>query len=484
MTLRNHFRQIPAVAILIVCLFSGCSGKVEKGAAANPERVRTDKSIKFDFAVYLLPTSTGDPQKIFRETAAKEYPALKVVPEIQGESQEMRVAGDSQANAGKEYAPPDLQALRHDGVGLTPDQERSLQKSDRAFILHFAQPGGLRWVALRTANQLVETVARRTRGLIWDEETRQVFTPDAWHQRRLASWDDDVPRIASQTLIHSYRNGDFVRAITLGMAKVGLPDVVVTNFTWSSENQVGSLINAFCQILAEGAAISVPGKYELNLTEIKNLESKKNQTGVLKANASGLAYLWLDKGRWEEGDPRNRLIELSAKRYSEPDVHARQEKMLQCLYGSRDGVRSIEHTEELLQASRSARMKLSDFKTAFNKGLAPGEYIEVKAPFRTRAGGNEWMWVEVTKWSGDKIEGLLRNTPEEVPNLYSGQLVRISEQDIFDYIHTNPDGTQEGNTTGEIIKKMSAERDTEGHSFRDGKLPFAVKHGMPGCQPD
>lgn len=82
------------------------------------------------------------------------------------------------------------------------------------------------------------------------------------------------------------------------------------------------------------------------------------------------------------------------------------------------------------------------------------------------------MWVEVTKWKGDDIEGILENDPEEVPGLRAGQRVNVRQQDVFDYLH-NFDNTTEGNTTGEIIKKMT---ENEG-----GLKPTAGSITLPKC---
>jgi uncharacterized protein YegJ (DUF2314 family) len=85
--------------------------------------------------------------------------------------------------------------------------------------------------------------------------------------------------------------------------------------------------------------------------------------------------------------------------------------------------------------------------------LAPGEFIQVKSPFDTPDGGREWMWVEVTSWTGDKIKGLLSNEPFNIPDLHAGQVVEVSEADVFDYIRRLPDGTQEGNETSKVMKE-------------------------------
>ena len=92
-------------------------------------------------------------------------------------------------------------------------------------------------------------------------------------------------------------------------------------------------------------------------------------------------------------------------------------------------------------------------RKAFNKGLAPGEFLQVKAGFATPDGEKEWMWVEVTAWNDDKIRGLLRNEPYKILKLHGGQVVKIAESDVFDYLYRHADGVEEGNDTGRIIEK-------------------------------
>ena len=79
--------------------------------------------------------------------------------------------------------------------------------------------------------------------------------------------------------------------------------------------------------------------------------------------------------------------------------------MLSSMFGSEDSPVAVKHDEELLVASRRARAKLPALRAAFDAGLAPDEYIQVKAPFQRPDGKNEWMWVEVTSWKGDSHAG-------------------------------------------------------------------------------
>jgi uncharacterized protein YegJ (DUF2314 family) len=93
---------------------------------------------------------------------------------------------------------------------------------------------------------------------------------------------------------------------------------------------------------------------------------------------------------------------------------------------------------------------------AFDAGLQPGEYIQVKAPFTIPDRGHEWMWVEITRWRGKTITGTLRNEPVEIRNLDAGQVVQVREDDVFDYIYSYPNKHSEGNNTGKILERLES----------------------------
>ena len=178
---------------------------------------------------------------------------------------------------------------------------------------------------------------------------------------------------------------------------------------------------------------------------------REPQVTTLKPNATGIALLSLHEGTWEEGDPKNRLIEITFDRGVGVDIHAKQDQIISATFGSEDSISYVKHDEQLKAASLRARANLPALRTEFNRGLAPGEFIQLKAPFDIPAGGQEWMWVEVISWKGDHIEGLLKNEPFNIPSLHAGQIVQVSEKKVFDYIRQHADGTREGNETSELI---------------------------------
>lgn len=426
--------------------------------------------IRFNYSVYLLPGRSNGKQALAlcNQLLQKQYNTLKLVeqiPEHPAHLQEPLINAHLESDVQKNYAPPTIESLKYRGEGLSSEQGKQLQKSREAIILQFGHSKEHVWGSLLLATRLAEDLARKTGGFILDQETRQVFTPDAWHKKRLESWTGNVPTLGTQFTIDLYPTDESVRAITLGMAKFGLPDVVVQRLPQSSSSQVGNLINIFAQSMGEGAIFSSSGKFRANIHSIGDEHLRNSQLKALKPHALGTACLFLKPGKPEEGDPNNRLVELSAELYSGPDPLSRQDNMLTSLFGWEDVAHNVEHTEELLAESRRERAKLPALHRDFDAGLKPAEYIDVKAPFSAPGGGREWMWVEITHWKGKTITGTLQNEPVDVKNLRAGQIVEVREDDVFDYIRYYPDKHMEGNTTGKILERLESQpRSAPDHS--------------------
>ena len=133
-----------------------------------------------------------------------------------------------------------------------------------------------------------------------------------------------------------------------------------------------------------------------------------------------LRAICLSVGKREEGDADNRLIEIAFPGPAD-EVQVRQVALLGEILGSEDSVAYLAHDAELLAMSRRARTRLiAKHKARYLKGPPFREHLLVKAPFLTPEGGNEWMWLEVVRWQGHTIRGVLDNDPVEVPSLKAG----------------------------------------------------------------
>lgn len=440
-------RAVLATALLLV----SCGRKPNGSTNLFPDGSPMAPVIRFQYAVYCLPKHTKDPFLALRKILARDLSRAELVDKLPENPQRMFVRAHLETNVPKSYAPLDFDEVAKFGHGLSKKQNMQFQRSQEAFILDFAHPSRDVWRGLRSANQVVEELAREMNGFVWDEETRRVYTPDAWRNEVIASWTGAVPNVSDLTRIDEYQKGEFVREVTLGMKKFGLPDVTVPELDTSSEKSVGSLIDLFTQSLVEGRTIPKSGRYRLDLHAIQNLALRDSQLRSLKSNAAGVACVTPKNGVRDEGDADNRLLSLYFEEYPGPDSHAQLQGALDGLFGWEDSIQYINHTEEVLEASRKARAELPRLRADFAAGLKPGEYILVKSPFEIPGGGNEWMWVEIRAWHGNDIEGLLENTPENVPNLTAGQLVKVREDQVFDYSRHLADGNEEGNTTAKFI---------------------------------
>ena len=151
-----------------------------------------------------------------------------------------------------------------------------------------------------------------------------------------------------------------------------------------------------------------------------------------------------------EGDPDNRLMQIIFPGPAE-QLFERQLAAAETLAPSGDKVTRIAHDEELLAASATAKQEFLAMREQFADGIPELHNLAVKAPFPTASGGSEFMWVSVTSWNGNTLEGVLDNDPQDVPSLRLGSKVKVEADTIFDYIYRKPDGTQSGGKTVEIM---------------------------------
>lgn len=409
-------------------------------------------NISYQFAIYLIPDcAKKDPAKTATTHAQTHIPNFNLTTSINTSTKKPLLDINIINDAHTEYSPPDEQSLHYFGHDISAEDGKKLQKSTTAIILNFSYPIDYVLTGMQDALSFTHKLAETCNGLIWDESTREIFSPNEWHKRRIASWGKDGPNITKHTVIHAYKNTEFIRAISLGMQKFNLPDIVINDFTWTNNDPMAHLINIVGQSLLEGNKVDDGLTLRVNLHKIRNETLKKSILLSLKENASAQAVIPLKPAKPEEGDPDNYLLEIDFGNQQGNGLQEKQEAFISRFFGSEDKVIYVNHDEEIKAASAAAKKKLPQLKKDFNKGLKPGEYIYLKAPFKTPEDTNEWMWIEVIGW-GDTIKGILQNDPFNIPTLRAGAEVYVSKDEIFDYLRNFPDGTTEGNETGKLIQ--------------------------------
>ena len=361
-------------------------------------------------------------------------------------------------NIHDEYAPPSGDSLRYFGKGFSIEQGELLNKSNQAIVVSLAFPTEKALLANKQATRLLLSMAKNYGGFIWDEDTREIFTRDAWNELRVQPWNDTWPNISNHIATHAYQPNDlFARAVTLGMVKFGLPDITINNFSWSMNNQIGNFINLLAQNLLEGYELNSKGELTLSIASLKNTNAKEYLSSLVFENSVTEILVKVTPSSGEEGDPDNRIIEVVFEDHPGENLQEKQERLLDSVFGWKESISLVQHNAAILDASNRAKAKLSKLQIEFTKGLEPGGHISLKAPFKTPDDNNEYMWIDVIDWRNSHISGLLKNEPFNIPELKGGSTVSIDQSLVFDYIRYYGDGRSEGNETGELIMKYQTQ---------------------------
>ena len=427
-------------------------GVVDGGRPVAAGPLRADR-FAYQFAIYHLPRPAtnaarvvarllGGPLVLGAATTAGQTPARPTVwveqPPI------------------AQFPPPSEASLQYRGRGLSERDRKAVAASRALTVLAFAGPGDAAMATYHQALVLAGDVAAATGGLIYDVETRDLFTPAAW-SARLQRWQDGTPDVVLHVTIDSYRDGDLVRMVTLGMAKLALPDLAVRDVAGADVKSMGTLINLVCATFVERPMLVRAGELDVSIDQLRQPDVRRWANAGLFPGAERKATIRLAAVEPDEGDAENRLVEIE---FPGPaaELQVRQDALLSRLLGAREGpVRRIDgnYDREVLEVSRRARDAALALKPRYRDAPPLNEELMVKAPFLTPRGQKEWMWVEVVRWRGKTIKGVLRNDPVEVVRLAAGAHVEVQEDAIFDYLLTKPDGTTVGNETGPLIERQA-----------------------------
>jgi len=463
-----QFQKVSWLLSLLAGGLVGCSDKAPAPTAAHVPSgdVRSD-SIFYGVVFYHDVEPQGAAWTAVSNLVQRFFPgmAFYVDPPQQTNASLPYVAFEAETAPFKNFPVPDTDYFKYAGRGLSPEDIAVMQQARQAHRLILLAGRDDAWRLGRKLTELALEYAESQQAFIRDDATREVFTKEAWRETRLASWPEgELPDIRKQITIHLYRANDdepYLRAITLGMEKFALPDVVIERLIGSDNRSGGNLINVFCQTLAENPVVMNGAKYQLRLEALQTARLKTAYEELLLNKAEKVAALELLRGKWQEGDPDNELIELSFRHGRGKTEDERRESVLSKFWGAADAVKAVKHTDEILETSTRAKEKMAQLRPHYVAGLAPGERLMVKGPFARDDGGNEWMWVEVTQWTNpSRLEGILQNDPFYIRKLKAGAIVTVAAKDVFDYIFYHTDGTEEGNDTGVLLEKQSGAVDT------------------------
>jgi uncharacterized protein YegJ (DUF2314 family) len=452
-TLARRAEEAPAAGVQGVAAGAGSAPPAKlEGPLAVSKRVIL-------LGVYAASPVAPDVLRATQETVRQRFPGLAVdtAPADAARPGALIVAPDIAS-----FAPPTEHSLEYFARGLDAEQKKAAAASKGVVVLSWGLDADPRFARLREAQNIALELATKVRGFVWDDITRQLFSTEAWKQERVDGWDGDLPNMRQNFAIHYYETeGHRHRAITLGMAKFGLPDLVVSDVPLHESDAMTSLLVALAQLLVEGASVGPGNDVDIHLESIRHAKSREQLIGSAAPGAKLQGHVALFPVFGEEGDPENRLVELRFPSYAGATAPERQAAALTTILdGSTDRIAGAKSDDpELAAVKRRVQARLPVVAAAFRQGLPLGERLSVKAPFPTDDGHIEWMWVSVTSWADDVARGRLENEPSRIQSLKLGAPVEVEQASVADYIWSGADGKKkEGGESIDVLLRREREK--------------------------
>ncbi|MDI1290570.1 MAG: DUF2314 domain-containing protein [bacterium] len=120
-----------------------------------------------------------------------------------------------------------------------------------------------------------------------------------------------------------------------------------------------------------------------------------------------------------------------------------------------DIVGFAENDPEILAAKAEAQRRWPEFVNEF-KQRKPEVAYAIKAPFPTKSGSSEHMWVQVTEIQADKVVGVLDNDPYQDCGVRRGDTVTVALADVEDWMVADGEIRAGGFSVPAVAKKLKS----------------------------
>lgn len=342
---------------------------------------------------------------------------------------------------GDELILPPKDTLDTVAPGLTAAQRASVHERRAGIVVRVRGPATKEQLPARTLFAVSAVLARALDGLVWDETTRRIEDADGARARAITT-PRSAPAWNPRTIvIQFYRQADgTARLITLGMARFGAPDLVLSGASMAAGALLVDVMNAVARsVIAGDDALPIAvAPSDVHRTDAGGAPV------LLEAVAADRA----------QGDADNDLVELV------PPVGVTREgwdDVVDRLFGDRPHAVETKFDAELEAAAQRSRAELP--RALARRDAGEGELF-VWAPFRIpedeRADGGpeeEWLWVKVSTCDEGGCTGTLSNRPMYASNIASGRTTRVPRAKIADWMLRLPDGGLAGGKTTALVER-------------------------------
>jgi hypothetical protein len=308
------------------------------------------------------------------------------------------------------------------------------------------------WNVHKLACKLVLELAKNEDAILYDGNSLQYFSKDYWKKYKVDHWKEKIPFIPYHIMYFFIANEKTCDATTSGMDKFGLPEISINKVSCAEQMNFQYLVYLCCQQIAEQGHIKKKGILNVDIESLKNEQVKSFFNNILMDNATGKASLDISIEE-DSTTTESRILEITFKTYASKNRIMKQMKTLREIFGYKEPRFQLNQTKEIELIVDSIKKEIPNIKTEFKKGYPLGKILYLNFPFPTIMKDPEWLWIEVEKWEGNMITGILQNKPDFIKDLALGSRVTKYESEIFDYIIKLPDGSRIGNRTEKYMKE-------------------------------
>lgn len=436
----NYWLATVLTLVLSAWVATGQDASPSKPADSAPPKAQRPTAIYFHYALYYAPKPEGDPVAIGRNVLAADFANEFTYREEDTKLEKGNYLAFRSMPV-EEYEPPSVTYLQHKGFGISQEQREQLQETDTVVLVdvYIIKPDNFDY--LTAVNRMVGVIADQTKGFIWDEETREMFTPLAWNKTRIPEADGSVA--LANTTMHGYEiPSKNYRALSFGMRKLGLPDIVISEFPKPFWTPTMSMMRFLVAYIGDSGPLAP--KQRWTSQELKSLLG-------LEADLSGLPGIQLVPSKRDQGDPRNDLWTIDFNQYPGESYHEQQAHVIFKLFQRNDPLLGVwDQREELMKLSEAARTKLAAKKARLvEEGLEAKQRLVLKAFV-----DGEYLWVDFKSWKDDTLAGELLNETTADGSKKQGDALSVPFDQVFDYLFVHADGREEGNETSKFISQL------------------------------
>lgn len=427
----------------------------------------TDVDARFALALYCNPTCDDSVLDGLEKDLAA-IPAVEGFDDVAlAPGRLMGLADTTASPYGTEngFAVPDADFVA--AYGIDVDRPEQLAASQSVVLAWFAGPRSQAVETLKVAHIAFANAARASNGWVEDLDTQNVYGQAAWAAR-----DPNVGRPASPEggqltdwfIIEnspgnsaSTESATDLRLVTRGLRRFGDRELVLEHVAPDDAGDAAFVINAVALALHDRSGLA--GTLTLDNAEVRGtatLAETRVQDGDPEAPLIAVQF----KGQVlaEMGAPP--LSAAATPELETPDVEplaipapgATPDLPASALATAAGPPMPAPVPTTLGEAQAAARARLDGVvRPAFLAGLPVGEKLAVSVPFPNPDGTREYLWVEVQRWQGSILRGVVATEPSRTRSVRKGQEVTIDQAQVFDYVWKRADGSREGNGTAGFL---------------------------------